>query len=104
MASKRPKPQGEEPHSEPEIIPPGRAEQGRSRIHVFVDTHGNERVYVAKPSSLGTILVILITGLLSAVFLVMLLGALLIWLPAVILFFTAVIVVGLLRMHFRGEL
>ena len=67
-------------------------------------SHGNERVYVAKPSSLGTILVILITGLLSAVFLVMLLGALLIWLPALILFFTAVIVVGLLRMYFRGEL
>lgn len=102
MASKRPKPQGEEPRSEPEIIPPDHAERGTPRMHVFIDSQGTERVYIAKPMSLGTILMILITGLLLAVFLVLLLGALLIWLPAVILLVTAVVVVRLLRMYFQG--
>lgn len=101
MASKRPKPQGEEPRSEPEIIPPDHAERGTPRMH-FVDSQGTERVYIAKPMSLGTILMILITGLLLAVFLVLLLGALLIWRPAVILLVTAVVVVRLLRMYFQG--
>jgi hypothetical protein len=89
--SKPPKPQGEEPRSEPEIIPPGHAERGTERV----------RVYIAKPGPLGTILAILIVGLLSAVLLVLLLGALLIWLPVVVLFVTGAIVVGLLRVYFR---
>ena len=66
-------------------------------MRVFVDTHDTKRVYIAHPGSLGTILVILITGLLLAVFFVLLLGTLLIWLPAMILLATAVIVVGLVR-------
>ena len=89
--SKPPKPQGKEPRSEPEIIPPGHAERGSERV----------RVYIAKPGPLGTILVILIVGLLSAALLVLLLGALLIWLPVVVLFVTGAIVVGLLRVYFR---
>ena len=89
--SKPPKPQGEEPRSEPEIIPPGHAERVTERV----------RVYIAKPGPLGTILVILIVGLLSAALLVLLLGALLIWLPVVVLFVTGAIVVGLLRVYFR---
>ena len=93
MPSKRPK-----PHSEPEIIPPG---DTAPQVRVFVDTHDTKRVYIAHPGSLGTILVILITGLLLAVFFVLLLGTLLIWLPAMILLATAVIVVGLVRMYFQ---
>lgn len=96
MPSKRPK-----PHSEPEIIPPGDTERGAPQVRVFVDTHDTKRVYIAHPGSLGTILVILITGLLLAVFFVLLLGAMLIWLPAMILLATAVIVVGLVRMYFQ---
>ena len=60
------------------------------------------RVYIAKPGPLGTILVVLIVGLLSAVFLLLLLGALLIWLPVVVLFVTGAIVIGLLRVYFRS--
>ena len=82
--------QGEEPRSEPEVIPPG-AERGSARV----------RVYIAQPGPLGTILVVLIVGLLLTVLLVLLLGALLIWLPVVILFATGAIVVGLLRIYFR---
>jgi hypothetical protein len=94
MANKRPK---------PEIIPPNGTERGAPRGRIFADTHATERVYIARPTSFGTILVILITGLLLAVLFVLLLGALLIWLPAVILFATAVIVVGLVRAYFQGQ-
>jgi hypothetical protein len=95
--SKPPKAQGEEPRSEPEVIPPGDAERETPRMRVFV-----ERVYIGKPSLLGIILVILITGLLSAAMLVLLLGAFLFLLPLVVLFVTAVIVAGLLRAYFRA--
>jgi hypothetical protein len=95
--SKPPKAQGEEPRSEPEVIPPGDAERDTPRRRVFV-----ERVYIGKPSLLGIILVILITGLLSAAMLVLLLGAFLFLLPLVVLFVTAVIVAGLLRAYFRA--
>ena len=99
MANERLK--GEEPRSEPEIIPPGRARREARRVHIFVDVHGIEHEYVAKPVSLGAILATLITGLLSIVLAVLLLGTLLIWLPAVILLVTAAMVAGLLRMYFQ---
>ncbi|MFZ1065675.1 MAG: hypothetical protein WCB50_14350 [Pseudolabrys sp.] len=70
------------PRSEPEIIPPG-AEPRPPQI----------------PFSL--ILVILIVGLMSAALLVLLMGALLIALPAIIVLVTAALVVGLLRMYFQ---
>jgi hypothetical protein len=44
-------------------------------MRVSVDTRSTERVYIRKLSPLGTILVILITGLLSTAMLVLLLGA-----------------------------
>ncbi|MGB6999804.1 MAG: hypothetical protein WBD96_19810 [Pseudolabrys sp.] len=70
------------PRSEPEIIPPG-AEPRPPQI----------------PFSF--ILVILIVGLMSAALLVLLMGALLIALPAIIVLVTAALVVGLLRMYFQ---
>jgi hypothetical protein len=85
MADERPNPQGEEPRSEPEIIPPGRAPRATWRVRIDTDT---ERVYGAKVRPLSTILVVLIVGLLSALMLVLLLGALLVWLPLVVLFVT----------------
>ena len=91
MIDKRPNLQSEEPRSEPEIIPPGHAERGNERV----------RVYIAKPGPLGAILLTLAVGLLSAVLMVLLFGALLIALPAVVLLVTAAIVAGLLRGYFR---
>jgi hypothetical protein len=96
--SKPARPPGEEPRSEPEIIPPGQAEQGTPRTRVFVDT---QRIYIGKPSPLGLILVTLIIGLLSAAILVLLLGAFLFLLPLAVMFVTAVIVAGLFRFYFR---
>ena len=100
MIDKPPKPQGEEPRSEPEVIPPGQAERDTPRMRVFVDTHST-RVHIGKPSLLGIILVILITGLLSAVLMILLFGALLVALPAVVLLATVAIVAGLLRVYFQ---
>ena len=67
-------------------------------MRVFVDTH---HIYIGKPSPLGLILVTLIIGLLSAAMLTLLLGAFLIALPVVVLFVTAAIVAGLLRIYFQ---
>ena len=100
MTDKRPHPQSEEPRSEPEIIPPGRAERGRRRMHFYIDERIG-RVYIAKPGPLGTILTVLIVGLLLTVVLIMLLGAFLVFLPVVVLFVTAAIVAGLLRIYFQ---
>ena len=97
--SKQPKPPGEEPRSEPEVIPPGQADRDAPRMRVFVDTH---RIYIGKPSPLGIILVTLIIGLLSAAMLVLLFGVFLFLLPLAVLFATGVIVAGLLRFYFRG--
>jgi hypothetical protein len=55
-------PQGEKPRSEPEIIPPDRAEQGPPRARVFIDSRGTEHVYVARLGPLGVILTILTTA------------------------------------------
>jgi hypothetical protein len=95
--SKPPNPPREEPHSEPEIIPPGQAERGTPQMRVYT-----QRIYMGKPSPLGLILVTLIIGLLSAAMLVVLFGAFLFLVPLVVLFATGAIVVGLLRFYFRG--
>ena len=92
LMSKPPKPRSEEPRSEPEIIPPDHAERGTERV----------RLYIAKPSPLGLILVALIIGFLSAAALVVLLGAFLFLLPLAVLVATGVIVAGLVRFYFRG--
>ena len=60
------------------------------------------RVYIARPGPLGTILSVLIAGLLLTVMLIMLLGAFLVFLPLVVLLVTVAIVVGLLRNYFQG--
>ncbi|MGA7388115.1 MAG: hypothetical protein WBW99_09335 [Pseudolabrys sp.] len=59
------------------------------------------RIYIEKPGPLGTILTVLIAGLLLTVMLIMLLGAFLIFLPVVVLFVTAAIVAGLFRVYFQ---
>ena len=100
MTDKRPNLQGEEPRSEPEIIPPGQAKHGPTRMGDSIDAHVG-RVYIAKVGPLGTILLTLVVGLLSAVLMVLLFGALLVALPAVVLLVTAAIVAGLLRIYFQ---
>ena len=90
MIDKRPNLQGEEPRSEPEIIPPGHPKRGATRIDGSIDAHVG-RVYVAKFGPLGTILLTLVVGLLSAVLMVLLFGVL-VALPVVVLLVTVAIV------------
>ena len=97
MIDKRPNPPGEEPRSEPEIIPPGHAKRGPTRMG---DAHVG-RIFIAKFGPFGTILLTLVVGLLSAVLMVLLFGALLVALPAVVLIVTAAIVAGILRVYFQ---
>ncbi|MGA8973657.1 MAG: hypothetical protein WB496_10795, partial [Pseudolabrys sp.] len=87
--------------SELEIIPPGHAKRGPTRIGDSIDAHIG-RVYIAKFGPLGTILLTLLVGLLSAVLMVLLFGALLVALPVVLLIVTAAIVAGLLRFYFHA--
>ena len=98
-------PQGEKPRSEPEIIPPDRAERrtarGTPRTRVFINAHGTERVYATKLGPLGIILAVLTTGILSAVMLILLFATFLIWVPLVIFFIAGAIISGLLRTYFR---
>ena len=100
MRDKRTNPPNEKPRSEPEIIPPGGVEHGRPRTRFYIDDRIG-RVYIAKPGPLGTILTVLIVGLLLTLMLIMLLGAFLVFLPVVVLFATAAIVAGLLRVYFQ---
>jgi len=100
MTDKRPHPQSEEPRSEPEIIPPGGTERGRPRMRFYIDDRIG-RVYIAKPGPLGTILTVLIAGLLLTLMLIMLLGAFLVFLPVVVLFVTGAVIAGLLRIYFQ---
>jgi hypothetical protein len=97
--------QSESPRSKPEIILPDddagpRAAQSSARMRVFVDTHGAERIYVTKVGPLGIILVMLVTGILSAAILVLLLGTFLIWMPVVVLLVVAALIGGLFRRYF----
>jgi hypothetical protein len=100
MTDKILNPQGEQPRSEPEIIPPGRAERDRPRMRFYIDERIG-RVYIAKPGPLGTILTVLIAGLLATVMLIMMLGAFLVFLPVIVLLVTAAMVAGLLRIYFQ---
>jgi hypothetical protein len=59
-------------------------------MRVYIDERIG-RVYIAKPGPFGTILTVLIAGLLLTVMLIMMLGAFLIFLPVIVLFVTAAI-------------
>ncbi|MEJ2374533.1 MAG: hypothetical protein P8Y71_03635, partial [Pseudolabrys sp.] len=94
-------PQGDEPRAEPEIIPPDRAGRDKHRKRTFTDAYGNERIYVAQVSPVGSILVVLVAAILLAVMLVLLLGALMIWLPVLVFFVAGAFIVAIVRAYFK---
>ena len=74
--------QPERPAVEPEIIPPDRPQSSgwpRSRIHVSTGTQ--HTIYISPLGPIGVALILLVLGLIAAVFLVVVVGAVLIWLP-----------------------
>ena len=91
-------PSSEEPCTEPEIIPPGRADGRSARgAHAYIDVHGPHRVYVARLGPFRSILVALVFAIFAAVILFVLLSAVLILIPVVALLVAATITAGLLR-------
>lgn len=79
--------QPERPRFEPEIIPPDRAQSepqwGPSAWRPYASTQasGRNRIYVARLGPLGTTLLMLFIGIVAAVILLAIVGAVLIWIP-----------------------
>jgi hypothetical protein len=93
----------ERPRAEPEIIPPDRGGGGPGGRpswppHDSSQGYGAQRVYVARISPLGFALFVLAIGLLSGVFLFVLIGAALLWIPLVAI---ALVVAFLARLFRR---
>ena len=92
------KPTAETPRSEPEIIPPGHVDtRSAGSAHTYFRVHRTHHVYVGNLGPLGIILLTLAIAILTAVILVVLLGAVLIWIPVVALLVAAGVISGLLR-------
>jgi hypothetical protein len=102
MSDQRPTPQGEQPRSEPEIILPGDRDRWREgRSWLFGGQQGTHRIYVTRLGPFTTFLLIAAVGLAAALFLVVLLGAFLLWIPIVGLVISIAIISGLLRRYFQ---
>ena len=92
----------EQPHSEPEIIPPGYSERTsmRSRYR-FVDLHGSHRIYAVRLGPFGfaslALVIVMVVAVLATVMFLVLLGAVLLWVPIVILLIAGTIISALLR-------
>src|SRR5689334_25113086 len=85
----------EQPRSEPEIIPPSRRESGRdpnSRVWVWVaDQDGMRRANLRMPGPLTIVLVLALVAIIAFGILIVALGAVLIWLPIVVLAFCGLV-------------
>jgi hypothetical protein len=91
---RRPRPPADQPRSEPEIIPP---ERTGARPQWDVGGEGVQRIYVARLGPLGFMLLALTVAILTAVVVVILLGAFLIAMPLVFLLLVIALVAGILR-------
>jgi len=95
--------QPERPRVEPEIIPPGRTPRRpdwrQQTWHPFTSTAADEthRIYVAGLGPFGIALLMLIVGVLVAVILLAVIGAVLIWIPVVALLVAVGAILRLLR-------
>jgi hypothetical protein len=90
MASNSQEP--ERPRAEPEILPPDRRgpDQRGWPPNGFGEVHGTHRIYVSRIGPFGFALLMLVVGFLAAVFLLLLIGTALLWIPIML----AVIVIA----------
>jgi hypothetical protein len=93
----------ERPRSEPEIIPPDRAERrGNGYVWTSTDQHGGtHRIYVARPGPFSIIIALLIAGLVLGAIVLVLLGLALIWIPVLVFVIVALLVAGYSRYYWR---
>lgn len=102
MSDQRPT-SGEQPRSEPEIIPPGRSDgwqRGRPRPYLHTG-EGIHRIYVTRLGPFSTFLLVAAIGIAAALLFIILLGAFLLWIPIIGLVLAIAIISGLLRGYFR---
>ncbi|MGH6836974.1 MAG: hypothetical protein ACREC9_15890 [Methylocella sp.] len=92
-------PPDEEHRSEPEIIPPGRANGSapESRFWAREVELGSHRIYVTKNGGFGLLPFLLLGGIISIALLIFVLGAFLILIPVAGFVLAAAIIAGLLR-------
>ena len=92
---------------EPEIIPPDRAgapgppPRGRSGVWISINTADGRTTYAKAPSPFTVVMAVVGLILVAAVVLMLVLGALLIWVPVVAVIAAGFIVVSFLRGYFR---
>jgi hypothetical protein len=88
-------------HTEPEIIPPGRAERpfrrGETRIWVSVGGERGREFHIARPGLLSLVIALLLVGVAVAAVLALLASIVLIWIPVVALVLALLIGSGLVR-------
>ena len=90
----------EQPRSEPEIIPPDRAGRGDGYLWTSIDERGGtQRIYVARPSGLTVILVLIVAALILVAIVLLLLGLVLVWIPVAVLVVATLILAGYLRYY-----
>jgi hypothetical protein len=96
-------PRAETPRSEPEIIPPGHTrERGRGgRVWISIDRGDGRHTYVKQPGPFTIALVVVGVILLAALIVMLVLGALLIWVPVAALIAVGAIIVAFLKGYFR---
>ena len=101
--SQRPVPGAEQPHTEPEIIPPreGEARPRWDDPRLGFDGRGTQRIYVARLGPFGFAMVALVAALLAALALFVVLGAFVILIPLAGTLLAIAIVVTLLRAFLR---
>jgi hypothetical protein len=91
----------ERPRLEPEIIPParGRREPGSQydRWEPYAPSSGSNRLYVTKFGPFGLAILMLIIGFVTAVVLLAVVGAILVWIPILALLVAAGVIFRLLR-------
>ncbi len=86
-----------------EIIQPEREPPRESGARIFVSIGRRDRVHFARLGWLGTILVLLLVGLVVALVLVFVLGTFLIIVPAVIVMMVLLLALGLVRTTFGAR-
>lgn len=98
----QPGPDTRPPRSEPEIIPPGRADvHSHWGARAAFDGRGSQRIYVARVGPFGFAMAALAVAMLAALVLLVLLGAFVILIPLAGVVLAVAILASLLRGPFR---
>ena len=101
MSCKPPTHSSEGRRPEPEIIPPSRARSRADAMWAAVDERGTHRIYVARLGPFSIAILLFAIMVLAAVFLVLLIGTFLIWLPIALLLVIAAVIATYWRRAFR---